>query len=76
VYNLKQTAAALQYLKENGIADYDELAAGTDAAVEHSHALAAELQAVENKLVLTSDLMGAMADYAETQPVFDGYKES
>jgi hypothetical protein len=42
VYNLNYMAAALQCLKENGIADYDELAAGTDAAVERSHKLAAE----------------------------------
>ena len=74
VYNLKQMAAALQYLKEHGIADYDELAAGTDAAVERSHKLAAELQAVETELAQTSDLMGAVVDYAKTRPVFDGYK--
>ena len=76
VYNLKQMAAALQYLKEHGIADYDELAAGTDAAVERSHKLAVELQAVETELAQTADLMGAVVDYAKTRPVFDGYKAS
>lgn len=76
VYNLKQMAAALQYLKEHGIADYDELAAGTDAAVERSHKLAAELQAVETELAQTSDLMGAVVAYAKTRPVFEGYKAS
>ena len=76
VYNLKQMAAALQYLKEHGIADYDELAAGTDAAVERSHKLVAKLQAVETELSQTADLMGAVVDYAKTRPVFDGYKAS
>ena len=76
VYNLKQMAAALQYLKEHGIADYDELATGTDAAVERSHKLAAELQTVETELTQTADLMGAVVDYAKTRPIFDGYKAS
>ena len=76
VYNLKQMAAALQYLKEHGIADYDELSANTDTAAERSHKLAAELQAVENELAQTSDLMGAVVDYAKTRPAFDGYKAS
>ncbi len=32
VYNLKQMAAALQYLKEQPLFEYDDLAAKTDAA--------------------------------------------
>ena len=40
VYNIKQMAAALQFLQENGLTDYDELAAKTDAAVDRAHALA------------------------------------
>ena len=42
--------------------------------MERSHKLAAELQAVETELAQTSDLMGAVVDYAKTRPVFDGYK--
>ena len=74
VYNIKQMAAALQFLQENGLTDYDELAAKTDAAVDRAHALAGELQAVERELGRTSELMGAVVQYAKTRPVFDGYK--
>ena len=74
VYNLKQMAAALQYLLENGLTDYDELAAKTTAAVDRAHTLAGELQAVEAELDKTGQLMGAVVDYAKTRPVFDGYK--
>ena len=74
VYNLKQMAAALQFLQENGLTDYDELAAKTDAAVDRAHALAGELRAVERELGRTSELMGAVVRYAKTRPVFDGYK--
>ena len=44
VYNLKQMAAALLYLREHGLTDYDALAASTEAAVDRFHALAGELR--------------------------------
>ena len=74
LYNLKQRAAALQFLQENGLTDYDELAAKTDAAVDRAHTLAGELRAVQEELGRTSELMGAVVQYAKTRPVFDGYK--
>ncbi len=74
VYNLKQMAAALQFLMERGLTDYDALEAQTSGAVEHAHALAGELQATEAQLSKTADLMAAVVNYAKTRPVFDGYK--
>ena len=74
LYNLKQMAAALQFLQENGLTDYAELEAKTEAAVDRAHALAGELRDVEEALGRTSALMGAMVQYAKTRPVFDGYK--
>ena len=73
LYNLKQMAAALQFLQENGLTDYDALAEQTTAAVDRFHALAGELQTTEAALAKTSELMGAVVDYAKTRPVFDGY---
>ena len=74
LYNLKQMAAALQFLQENGLTDYDELAAQTETAVDRAHTLAGELREVEDRLARTSALMGAVVDYAKTRPVFEGYK--
>ena len=74
VYNLKQMAAALQYLKEQQIYEYDDLAAKTDAATERFHALAGDIQQTEAELSRVSDLMAAVVQYAKTRPVFDGYK--
>ena len=74
VYNLKQMAAALQYLREHGLTDYESMAASTEAAVEHFHALAGKLRETEAALEKTSGLMAATVDYAKTRPVFDGYK--
>ena len=74
VYNLKQMAAALQYLREHDLMDYDALAASTEAAVDRAHKLAGELRDTEAAFSKTSELMGAVVQYAKTRPVFDGYK--
>ena len=74
VYNLKQMAAALQYLQEHHLTDYAALTARTEAAVEHFHKLSDELRTTEEALSKTSELMAATVDYAKTRPVFDGYK--
>lgn len=74
VYNLKQMAAALQFLQEHKLTEYSQLAVWTDAAVDRAHTLAGELRDTEAALVKTSGLMAATVDYAKTRPVFDGYK--
>ena len=58
VYNLKQMAAALQYLKEHQLFD----------------TLAGDIQQTEAELSRVSDLMAAVVQYAKTRPAFDGYK--
>ena len=74
VYNLKQMAAALQYLQEHHLTDYAALTARTEAAVDHFHKLSDELRTTEEALSKTSELMAATVDYAKTRPAFDGYK--
>lgn len=48
VYNLKQMAAALQYLQENNLLSYDELAAKAATASEHFHTLSEQIQQLES----------------------------
>ena len=67
-------AAALQYLKEHQLFEYDDLAAKTDAATEQFHTLAGDIQQTEAELSRVSDLMAAVVQYAKTRPAFDGYK--
>ncbi len=74
VYNLKQMAAALLYLRENGLTDYEALAEKAEAATARFHALSDRLRSTEAELAKTTELMGAVVDYAKTRPVFDGYK--
>lgn len=74
IYNLKQMAAALQFLQEHKLTDYDALTVWTNAAVERFHKLTEELKSTEAALSKASELMGAVVDYAKTRPIFDGYK--
>ena len=74
VYNLKQMAAALQFMQEQNITEYDQLSAKAETAVSRFHALTEQLRRTEADLSATSELMGAVVRYAKTRPVFDGYK--
>ena len=74
VYNLKQMAAALQFMQEQNITEYDQLSAKAEDAVSRFHALTEQLWRTEADLSATSELMGAVVRYAKTRPVFDGYK--
>ncbi len=74
VYNLKQMAAALQFLQEHKLTEYSQLSAQTEATVDRFHELTNQLRQTEAELSITAELMGATVDYAKTRPVFDGYK--
>ncbi len=74
VFNLKQMAAALQFIQEHGLNEYDQLAAQTEEAVQRFHALTGQLWQTEADFAHTSELMGAVVQYAKTRPMFDGYK--
>ena len=74
VYNLKQMAAALQFMQEQNITEYGQLSAKAEDAVSRFHALTEQLRRTEADLSATSELMGAVVQYAKTRPVFDGYK--
>ena len=49
------------------------LAAQTEEAVQRFHVLTGQLRQTEANLAHTSEVMGAVVQYAKTRPVFDGY---
>jgi len=75
VYNLKQMAAALQYLHENDLLEYSELEARANAATDQYHTAADKLKATEAGMKRNKELKAAIVDYARTRPVFDEYKK-
>lgn len=76
VYNLKQMAAALQYLQENGLLSYEELEAKAATASERFHTLSDQMQQLETDMKTNAALKGAIVDYAKARPVFEQYKAS
>ena len=74
VYNLKQMAAALQYLQENGLMEYADLEQRASQAADRFHALSDTIKINESALKTNSELKAAIVDYAKTRPVFEEYK--
>ena len=72
----KQMAAALQFMQEQNIIEYDQLSAKAEDAVSRFHSLSEQIRRTEADLSATSELMGAVVRYAKTRPVFDGYKDT
>jgi len=74
VYNLKQMAAALQYLQENNLLDYAELEKKATETTDRFHAFSDKIKSIEGAASTNTELRGAVIDYAKTRPVFDEYK--
>ena len=76
VFNLKQMAAALAYLQDNGLTDYEQLEQKATAATERFHKLSDQIKSTEAALYTNMELKAATVQYAKTRPVFEKYKAS
>ena len=76
VFNLKQMAAALAFLQDNGLTDYEQLEQKATAATEHFHKLSDQIKSTEAALHTNMELKAATVQYAKTRPVFEKYKAS
>ena len=70
----EQMAAALQFMQEHQISEYSQFSEEVEAAAARFRTLTEQLRQTEADLAHTSELMGAVVQYAKTRPVFDGYK--
>ena len=76
VFNLKQMAAALAFLQDNGLTDYEQLEQRATAATERFHKLSDQIKRTEAALHTNMELKAATVQYAKTRPVFEKYKAS
>lgn len=74
IYNLKQMAAALQYLQENDLMDYADLEQKAAQAADRFHTLSDSIKSTETAMRTNTELKAAVVDYAKARPVFEGYK--
>lgn len=74
VFNLKQMAAALAYLQNNGLTEYEELEKKAAETTDRFHVLSDRIKQTENAMNINRELKSATVQYARTQPVFEKYK--
>ena len=75
VFNLKQMAAALQFLQENRLMDYAELEKKATETTDRFHSLSDKIKSIERAASTNAELRAAVVDYAKTRPVFEEYKK-
>lgn len=74
IFNLKQMAAALAYLQDNSLYDYERLAQKAETATDTFHAISDKIKTTEAALKTNSDLRTPTVKYAKTRSVFEAYK--
>lgn len=74
VFNLKQMAAALAYLQDNGLTKYGQLEKRAAKATSLFHDLSDQIKQTEADLHVNVELKAATVQYARTRPVFEKYK--
>jgi len=74
VFNLKQMAAAVQYLQENNLMDYEDLEKKAITATDSFYNAADKLKKSESAMNHNAKLKAAIDDYAKTRFVFEEYK--
>lgn len=76
MFNLKQMAQTINFLKENGDMDFDELSRRAEAASEKCSALTEKLKSTEAKMSEVEALKKQVINYLRTRETFRAYKAS
>ena len=74
VFNIKQMAAALAYIQDNGLTDYEQLAKKATEAADRFHVISEQVKQTEQAMKTNAGLKAATVQYAKTRPVFEQYK--
>lgn len=76
VYNLKQMAQTMIFLREHGIEDIDQLQKKAQQATERFDQLDEKIKTAENRLVEIAALKKHIINYAKTREVYGDYRKS
>ena len=74
VFNIKQMVAALAYIQDNNLTDYEQLAQKATEAADRFHAISEQVKQTEQAMKTNAGLKAATVQYAKTRPVFEQYK--
>ena len=76
VFNLKQMARTVNYLKEHNLLNEERLAARTDEVVDRFHALSDQMKAAEKRMYEITALKKHIISYVCTKDVYAEYRKS
>ena len=76
VFNLKQMAKTYNYLNENNLFSYEELAAKTAAASERFNELSSRIKTAEKRMAEIAVLKTHIINYAKTRDVYVAYRKA
>jgi hypothetical protein len=75
IYNLKQAAHTLIYLKANGIDSYDDLVKKSSAASSEFNQKLGKIKAFEDRMGKISELQRHIGTYGKTKPNYTIYRD-
>ena len=76
VHNLKQMAQTINYLREHGLLDLNELQKRTDDVTAKYHELSDKIKLVEARIKEIAELKTQIINFAKTREVYAAYKKS
>jgi hypothetical protein len=76
VFNLKEAAKTLLFLKENGIDSYDDLVKQSSSASGNFSALTKKIKGTEARMNEITELQKHIGTYGKTRDVYAQYKKS
>ena len=76
VFNLKQMAKTYNYLNENNLLSYEELAAKTAAASQRFEELSGRINSAEKRMAVIAVLKTHIINYAKTREVYVAYRKA
>ena len=76
IFNLKEAAKTLNFLVDNGLTDYDELAARAAQAGDRFNAASHRIKQLEARMAETAQLKTHIINYSKTREVYAAYKKS
>jgi len=76
VFNLKEAAKTLNFLVDNGLTDYDELAARAEQAGDRFDDVSRHIKQLEARMAEIAQLKTHIINYSKTREVYAAYKKS
>ena len=76
IFNLKEAAKTLNFLIENDLTDYDELAARAEQAGDRFDEVSRHIKQLEGRMADVAQLKTHIINYSKTREVYAAYKKS